>query len=120
MAKTIALVLSFYLLGSVFSFAAEAFPAASLKQPTTSDVTLVRSFCGMGFHRGVHGYCIRNGSSVVYARPMHPSAEVVTRLACPDNGFQLFPYAGCFAPACPEGYYLGPYGQCFPYWHGNL
>jgi hypothetical protein len=67
-------------LGSLFSFAVDAFPAASLKQPTTSGVTLVRSFCGLGLHRGAHGYCIQNGSSVIYARPVYPSPDVITPL----------------------------------------
>jgi hypothetical protein len=34
--------------------------------------------------------------------------------ACPVS---TAPDGRCFAPlACTNGYYLGPYGQCFPYW----
>ena len=120
MASKFALILGSCLLGWVFSFAAYALPAAPLKQATAPDVTLVRGICGLGFHHSPHGYCIRNDASTVYARPMYPTPDLVTPLACPDGGFQLFPYTGCFAPACPYGYYLGPYGQCFPYWHSTL
>jgi hypothetical protein len=104
------------LLGSLLAFHAEALPvSASPGQAAKPTVTLVRDFCGLNFHRGPDGYCVRDGAFYIYP-PAPPPLQVVAPLGCPYD-FYLGPDGRCFAPlACPNGYYLGPYGQCFPYW----
>ena len=59
-------------------------------QKATSDVTLVRDFCGLGFHRGPYGYCMRNGivaTPPVIVAPSHvvvaPSPVVAPTVVCP-------------------------------------
>ncbi len=121
MSKKLALILASSLLGSAFSLDAQAFPVLSLaKQVAASYVTPVRSLCGVGFHRNSSGHCVGNGTPSVYAQPTDPPSELVAPLACPYGDFHLFPYSGCFEPACPYGYFLGPHGECFPYWRNNL
>jgi hypothetical protein len=57
MSKRIASILVCGLLGSIFSFEARAMPmSAASAQAVTPPVTLVRGFCGLGFHRGPYGY----------------------------------------------------------------
>jgi hypothetical protein len=116
MSNKLAIVLAGGLLGSLLAANVQAFPgSASPQQAATSTVTLVRDFCGLNFHRGPDGYCLRNEAFSIYP-PAPPPLQVVAPLGCPD-GFYLGPDGRCFAPlACPNGYYLGPYGQCFPYW----
>src|SRR6478672_2180516 len=91
MSKRLALILVSSALVSLISFNVQALPILSAPaQTATPDITLVRGFCGLGFHRGPYGGCIRNGT--VYVPPV------------------------VVAPAvCPYGYYLGPYGRCLPY-----
>jgi hypothetical protein len=51
------------LLGSIFSFAVQAMPVSAVPaEAVTPLVTPVRGFCGLGFHRGPYGYCVRNGT----------------------------------------------------------
>ena len=116
MSIKLAIVLAGGLLGSLSAANVQAFPgSASPQQAATSTVTLVRDFCGLNFHRGPDGYCVRNEAISIYP-PAPPPLQVVAPLGCPD-GFYLGPDGRCIAPlACPNGYYLGPYGQCFPYW----
>ncbi|MGB6540194.1 MAG: hypothetical protein WBF03_04865 [Xanthobacteraceae bacterium] len=87
-------------------------------EAAAADATPVRSFCGFGFHRGPYHHCVRNGTPHGYPPSVYAPADPDARLACPNGYFHLFPYGGCFAPACAYGYgyYLGPDGQCFPYW----
>lgn len=85
-------------------------------EAAAADATPVRSSCGPGFHRSTYHHCVRNGTLYGYPRAEYAPADPDARLACPDGYFHLFPYSGCFAPACTYGYYLGPDGQCFPYW----
>ncbi len=116
MSKKFVRILACSLLGLVFPFNVQAFPVLSAtEQVLAPDVTLVRGFCGLGFHRGPYGHCVRNGTSYLYPPPAYAPPELFAPLACPYGYFHLFPYSGCFAPACTYGYYLGPYGQCFPY-----
>lgn len=107
--------LAYGVLGSLFSFNVQAFPVSiPPEQVATPAVTLVGDFCGLNFHRGPDGYCVRNGEFYIY--PPATPTQVVAPLGCP-YGFFLAPDGRCFAPlACPYGYYLGPHGQCFPYW----
>jgi hypothetical protein len=92
MSKNIASILAFGLLGSIFSFNVQAFPLSSPPpQVAAPEITLVRGFCGIGFHRA-YGYCVRNGTPYVYPPPVVVAPVV-----------------------CPYGYQLGPYGRCYPY-----
>ena len=98
MSNKLAIVLAGGLLGSLLAANVQAFPgSASPQQAAASTVTLVRDFCGLNFHRGPDGYCVRNEAFSIYP-PAPPPLQVVAPLGCPD------------------GFYLGPYGQCFPYW----
>ena len=85
------------LLGFMLPYVAQATPAASSGwQFAKSDVLLVAGGCGLGFHRGPYGYCVRNGPVVVPPVAVAPPVVVAPRV-------------------CPPGYRLGPYGRrCLP------
>ncbi len=87
---------------SLFSFNVQALTVSSPRAQTPApDITLVRDWCGWGFHRGPYGHCIRNGT--VYVPPVVVAPRVVV----------VPPVVA--RPVCPYGYYLGPYGRCLPY-----
>lgn len=116
MSRILAFISACSVSASLFAVPVQALPVSSAPQQVAApDVTLVRGSCGLGFHRGRSGHCVRNGTASVYPLPVYPPPELVAPLACP-YGYHLFPYSGCFAPACANGYFLGPYGQCYPYW----
>jgi hypothetical protein len=105
---------------SLFSFGVQASPILfAPMQKAASDIMLVRGFCGLGFHRGPYGYCIRNGTvavpPVVVAAPpvvVAPSPVVVAPspvVVAPAAPVVVAPMV------CPYGYYLGPYGRCVLY-----
>jgi hypothetical protein len=105
----------------LFSFSVQASPILFGRvQRPAPNVTLVRGFCGLGFHRGPYGYCVRNGTvpvpPVVVTRSpvvVAPSPVVVAP-AAPVVAVPAAPVV--VAPiVCPYGYYLGPYGRCLPY-----
>jgi hypothetical protein len=113
----------------LFSFRVQAspIPFGPVQKPAP-DVTLVRGFCGLGFHRGPYGYCMRNGTvavppvvvtpSPVLVAPssavVAPAAPVVAVPAAPVVAAPVAPVV--VAPiVCPNGYYLGAYGRCWPY-----
>ena len=99
MVKKIASILACCLFGSIFSFSVQAFPISPPPQHSVAPlVTPVRGFCGIGFHRGPYGYCLRNGVPYGYV-PGYPPPPVVVGV----------PYV------CPFGFYLGPYGHCHQY-----
>jgi hypothetical protein len=63
MSKKLALILACSVLVSSFSFNVQALPVSSAPtQSAAPDITLVRDWCGWGFHRGPYGHCIRNGT----------------------------------------------------------
>src|SRR5580692_1382666 len=98
MPSKLAIISACSLLGSLLACNAEAFPVSTApEQVAKPALTLVRDLCGLNFHRGPDGYCVRNEAFSIYP-PAPPPLQVVAPLGCPN------------------GYYLGPYGQCFPYW----
>ena len=115
MSRKFALILACGLLASLFSSDVQALPALSTATRTAEPViTLVRGFCGLGFHRGPYGYCVRNGTVYVPPVVVAPAAPVVVTPAAPVVVTPAAPVV--VAPiVCPYGYYLGPYGRCLPY-----
>ena len=121
MPRTITLTLACCL--SLFSFSVQASPILSspIVQKPAPGITLVRDFCGLGFHRGPYGYCMRNGTVPVPPVVVAPSPVVVAPapvLAAPTvvAPAAVVPVAPVVAPiVCPYGYFLGPYGRCLPY-----
>ena len=107
---------------SLFSFSAQASPIPFLPtQRTAPDITLVRGWCGLGFHRGPYGYCIRNGTVPLPPVVVAPAPVVVAPapvVVAPAAPVVVVPAAPVVvAPfVCPYGYYLGPYGRCVLYY----
>jgi hypothetical protein len=112
--------LIFALSASLLSVGVQASPMNfGLAQTPGTGVVLVRGFCGLGFHRGPYGYCVRNGTlavpPVVVTTPtpvvVSPAPVVVT-----PSPVVVAPVAPVVAPiVCPYGYVLGPYGRCLLY-----
>jgi hypothetical protein len=102
---------------SLFSFSVQASPILfAPMQKTVPDVTLVRGFCGLGFHRGPYGYCVRNGTVPVPPVVVAPAPVVVAPSPVVVAPAVPVVVAPVVAPiVCPYGYYLGPYGRCLPY-----
>jgi len=102
----------------LFSFSVEASPILIPAPKPAPGVTLVRGFCGLGFHRGPYGYCIRNGTIAVAPVVVTPAPVVVTPAPVVVTPV---PTVAAVAPVvvaplvCPYGYFLGPYGRCLPY-----
>lgn len=109
---------------SLFSLCAQASPMLVPMQKAAPDITLVRGFCGLGFHRGPYGYCVRNGTVALPPVVVAPSpvivapspvvvapSQVVVTPAVPVVVAPTMPVV--VAPmVCPYGYTLGPYGRC--------
>jgi hypothetical protein len=87
----------------IFSFEVHAFPGSPTRIPMASpEVVLVRGFCGLGFHRGPYGYCVRNGVPYGYVPPVvvgpvvvAPPVMVAPRVACPYPYHYSPGYGGC-------------------------
>lgn len=105
MAKRIALILACSVVSSIFSFNVQALPISfAPPQAPGSNVILAAGGCGIGFHRGPYGGCLRNG---VYG-PV---------VVAPYGAPVVAPYAPPVVvqrPVCPYGYRFA-YGQCYPY-----
>jgi len=110
---------------SLFSFSAQASPILLVPmQKAVPDITLVRGFCGLGFHRGPYGYCVRNGTVAMPPVVVAPSPVIVApspAVVVPSPVVVAPAVPVVVAPAmpivvapmvCPYGYYLGPYGRC--------
>jgi hypothetical protein len=98
---------------SLFSFSVQASPILFIPmQKAAPNITLVRGFCGLGFHRGPYGYCMRNGTVAVPPVVVVPSPVIVA-----PSPVVVVPAAPVvIAPiVCPYGYYVGPYGRCLLY-----
>ncbi|MGZ5872373.1 MAG: GCG_CRPN prefix-to-repeats domain-containing protein [Bradyrhizobium sp.] len=90
---------------SIFSCEVRAFPIAQVQAPVP-EVLQVRGFCGLGFHRGPYGYCVRNSAAYGYVAPGPVVVAPPVMVAPPV----------VVAPrACPWGYGYAPaYGRCVP------
>ena len=62
---------------SLFSFGVQASPIFAPMQKAASDIILVWDWCGLGFHRSVYGYCIRNGTVAMAPVVVTPSPVVI-------------------------------------------
>jgi len=107
MSRRLALILACG--ASLFSFDVQASPVHfAPMQKAASNIILVWDWCGLGFHRSVYGYCIRNGTVAVPPVVVTPAPEVVT-----PAPVVIAPAPVVVAPiVCPTGYILGPYGRC--------
>ena len=107
MSKRFALILACG--ASLFSFGVQASPILfAPMQKAAPNIILVWDWCGLGFHRSVYGYCIRNGTVAAPPVVVAPSPLVVT-----PAPVVVAPAPVVVAPiVCPSGYYLGPYGRC--------
>jgi hypothetical protein len=107
MSRRLALILACG--ASLFSFGVQASPVHfAPMQKAASNIILVWDWCGLGFHRSVYGYCIRNGTVAVPPVVVTPAPEVVT-----PAPVVVAPAPVVVAPiVCPTGYVLGPYGRC--------
>ena len=96
MSKT-ASILVCGLAASIFSFNAQALPGSPASQMSASDVTLVRDFCGLGFHRNPWGACVPNGAPYGYVAPVvaAPAVVVAPRVVCPYGYYYYAPYNRC-------------------------
>jgi len=95
----------------LFSFSVQASPILfAPMQKAASDIILVWDWCGLGFHRSVYGYCIRNGT-VAVPPVVAPTVVVPSPTVVVPSPVVVAPEV--VAPiVCPSGYYLGPYGRC--------
>jgi len=95
----------------LFSFGVQASPILfAPMQKAASDIILVWDWCGLGFHRSVYGYCIRNGT-VAVPPVVAPTVVVPSPTVVVPSPVVVAPEV--VAPiVCPSGYYLGPYGRC--------
>ena len=103
----IASMLACCAVASLFSFDAQALPGSpALAHVAAPEVMLVRGFCGLGFHRGPYGGCVRNGVPYGYVAPpvyVAPPIYVAPPVKVPPR------------VVCPYGYYYyAPYGRCVP------
>ena len=110
MSKRFALILACG--ASLFSFGVQASPILfAPMQKAASDIILVWDWCGLGFHRDVYGYCIRNGTVAVPPVVETPTVVVPSPTVVVPSPVVVAP--AVVAPiVCPSGYYLGPYGRC--------
>ena len=93
---------------SLFSFGVQASPILfAPMQKAASDIILVWDWCGLGFHRSVYGYCIRNGTVAVPPVVETPTVVVPSPTVVVPSPIVVAPPI-----VCPSGYYLGPYGRC--------
>ena len=93
----IASILACGVAASIFPHSAQAFPGSSASQVTTSDVMVVRDFCGLGFHRNPWGACVPNGAPYGYVAPVvvAPAVVVAPRVVCPYGYYYYAPYNRC-------------------------
>src|SRR6185312_1289637 len=82
---------------SLFSFGVQASPILfAPMQKAASDIILVWDWCGLGFHRDVYGYCIRNGTVVASCgRDSYGSGSVA-------YGSGSVARSSCASSSCPD------------------
>ena len=114
MIKRLALILACG--ASLFPLGVQASPVHfAPMNKAASNIILVWDWCGLGFHRSVYGYCVRNGTVAVPPVVVTPAPEVVTPapVVVTPAPVVVAPSPVVVAPiVCPTGYYLGPYGRC--------
>ena len=94
------------------SFGVQASPIVfAPMQKAASDIILVWDWCGLGFHRSVYGYCIRNGTVAVPPVVETPTVVVPSPTVVVPSPV-VVPSEVVAPIVCPSGYYLGPYGRC--------
>jgi len=100
---------------SLFSFGVQASPILfAPMQKAASDIILVWDWCGLGFHRSVYGYCIRNGTVAVPPVVETPTVVVPSPTVVVPSPV-VVPSEVVAPIVCPSAYYLGPYGRCLLY-----
>jgi hypothetical protein len=90
----IASILACSVVASIFSCEAQALPIAPVQE--SDGIIQVRGFCGLGFHRGPYGYCVRNGVPYGYVGApvvVAPPIMVAPRVVCP-YGYTFYPAYG--------------------------
>jgi len=98
---------------ALLSFGVQASPILfPPMQKAASDIILVWDWCGLGFHRDVYGYCIRNGTVAVPPVVETPTVVVPSPTVVVPSPVVVAPSAVVAPIVCPSGYYLGPYGRC--------
>jgi hypothetical protein len=112
MLKTASLMIG-GILGSFLAYEAQAFPVAPASvRVTAPEVLQVRDFCGLGFHRDIYGYCVRNGVPYGYVAP---GAVVVAPPLAVAPPVVVAPPVMVAPRVCPYGYAWAPaYGRCVP------
>jgi hypothetical protein len=111
MLKTVS-ILACGVMASIFSCDVQAFPIAPA--PVVAlEVLQVRDFCGLGFHRGPYGNCVRNGVPYGYVAPGYVApGYVAPGYAAP---IVVAPPVVVAPRVCPYGYAYAPaYGRCVP------
>ena len=87
----IALIVACTMVDPIFSVEVQALPVSSARFPVVApEITPVRGFCGLGFHRGPYGYCVRNGIPYGYVAP---PVVVAPGVVCP-YGMIFYPRYG--------------------------
>ena len=88
---------------SLFSFSVQASPILLPMQKTAPDITLVRGFCGLGFHRGPYGYCMRNGTVACASGGGGAIARRSRAIACSSRAIDSGCGSGGAGSGCPDG-----------------
>ncbi len=120
MTKNMSWMLSGCVLVSLFSFDAQALPLPMAFEPSADNITLVRGFCGWGFHRE-YGHCVRNGTQYVPPVVVVPHVVVAPHYVPPVVvphvvvAPHYVPHAVVAPSVCPHGYYHDQEGHCVPY-----
>ena len=124
----IASILACCVLASTFSLAAQALPGSPVSvQIAASQVTLVKNFCGRGFHRNRFDACVPYAGPQAFGLPyvelpsvrlpyVEPPAVRLPYVEPPMVGLPYVELPVLGVPhMCPYGYsYYAPHGRCVP------
>lgn len=70
--------------------------------------------CGRGWHRGYHGYCVRNHRHVVMAPAYGPPPTYVQQITPPARTGVIPGQANAAHSVCAYNYHPNPHGDCVP------